>query len=147
MTAPPKTAPPETAVPKTDRRALRRVRAWIVGVGLAGLCSGLALGWAAERVAATWWSTDPGDGNAEMVEILARKYGLTREQQSQIRMVLSARDRHMLAEYRKHARSLPVPLQSQIMSARRHADERIYAVLSKDQREQYLKDLRIEPHK
>ena len=83
----------------------------------------------------------------ETVEILGRKYGLTREQQSQIRMVLRARDRHMLAEYRKHARSLPEPQRSEIMSARRHADERIYAVLNKDQREQYLEDLRIEPHK
>jgi len=130
----------------TERRALRRVRVWVVGVGLAGLCSGLALGWAADRVIGSWWPTDPGDSNTEMVEILARKYGLTREQQSQIRMVLKARDRHMLEEYRKHARSLPGPLSSEIMSVRRHADERIYAVLRTDQREQYLKDL-IEPPK
>ena len=131
----------------TERRALRRVRAWVVGVGLAALCSGVALGWAAERVIGTWWPSDSGDGNTEMVEILARKYGLTREQQSQIRMVLRARDRHMLQEYRKHARSLPVPLRSEIMSVRRHADERIYAVLRTDQREQYRKDLRIDPPK
>lgn len=131
----------------TERRALRRVRAWVVGIGLAGLLSGLALGWAAERVVGTWWPADPGDGNAEMLEILARKYGLTREQRRQIRMVLRARDLDMLQEYRTHARSLPGPLRSRIMSVRRHADERIYAVLHPDQREQYLQDLRIEPPK
>lgn len=125
----------------TERQALRRVRAWVVGVGVAGLLSGLALGWAAERVAAVWWPANPQDGNVAMLDFLARKYDLTQEQQRKIRMVLRARDLQMLEEYRKHARSLPVPLRSQIMGLRRHADERIYAVLSEHQREQYLKDL------
>lgn len=131
--------------PRTERRALRRVRTWVAGVGVAGFASGLALGWAADRVIATWWPRDPRGGNAEMLEILADKYGLTREQQRKIRMVLRARDARMLEQYRRHARSLPVPLRSQIMSLRRHADERIYAVLTEEQRKQYLEDLRIAP--
>jgi len=125
----------------TGGRALWRVRAWVVAVGLAGLSSGLAVGWAADRVAATWWSGSGTDDNRETLEILTEKYALTREQQDKIRMVLRDRDRSMLEEYRWHARSLPAPLRSKIMSLRRHADERIYAVLSEEQREQYLKDL------
>lgn len=124
----------------TERQALWRVRGWVAGVGLAGLLSGLALGWAAERVASTWWPADLKESNAPLLEYL-KKYGLTKEQERKIRMVLRARDHKMLQEYRKHALSLPAPLRSQIMSVRRHADERIYAVLTRDQREQYLKDL------
>jgi Spy/CpxP family protein refolding chaperone len=124
----------------TEKQAVWRVRAWVVGVGLAGLLCGATLGWAADRVAATWWPANRNEANVGLLEYL-KKYGLTREQERQIRMVLRARDHEMLQKYRKHARSLPAPLRSEIMSVRRHADERIYAVLTKDQREQYLKDL------
>ena len=131
----------------TERKALRRARVWVLGIGLVGFLSGAALGWAGDRVIATWWPADSSEGNAEMLEILAQKYHLTREQQRQIRMVLKARDLRMLEEYRKNALNLPVPLRSEIMSLRRHADERIYAVLTEKQREQYLEDRRFESPK
>ena len=141
------TAVSRTAVSRTAPRALRRVRTWILGAGLAGLFGGMAVGWAVPRAIDLWLSGDPMGGNAETVKILAQKYGLTREQQRQIRMVLRARDRDMLEKYRTYAQKLPETLQSQIMSMRRHADERIYAALSEDQRERYLQDLIIEPPK
>jgi hypothetical protein len=62
-------------------------------------------------------------------------------------MVLESRDRDMLKEYRKYAQSLPAALKTHIMDTRRHADERIYAVLSEGQRQLYLQDLTVESPK
>ena len=122
--------------------ARRRVRTWIAGTGLAGLCAGLALGWAIPTAIDAWLPEDPAGGNAATLNyFMAENYGLTREQRRLIRMVLEARDRDMLKEYRKHAQNLPATLKTQIMDTRRLADERIYAVLSDNQREQYLDDL------
>jgi hypothetical protein len=105
------------------------------------------LGWAVPRAIGVWLPDDPGGGNAETVKFLAQKYGLTREQQRQIRMVLSACDSQMLEEYRRYADELPLTLQEHIMNARRHADERIYTALNESQRKQYLQDLMIESPK
>jgi hypothetical protein len=107
----------------------------------------MALGWAVPRAIGVWLPGDPGGRNAETVKNLAQKYGLTREQQLQIRMVLSACDNQMLEEYRRHVGELPETLQAQIMSARRHADERIYTALNESQRKRYLQDLMIESPK
>ena len=127
-------------------RATKRVRAWILVAGVAGLCAGVALGWAAPTAARSWSDQDP-DRNAEIVKNLAEKYGLTGEQQRLIRMVLRRRDEQTFQRYMNHAGSLPDSLSSQIESLRRQADERIYAVLTEDQRTGYLKDLRIETPK
>ncbi len=121
--------------------ARRRVRTWIAAAGLAALCAGLALGWAIPRAIDAWLPEDPDGSNAATLKYMAENYGLTREQRRQIRMVLEARDREMLKEYRKHVENLPATLKTQIMDTRRLADERIYAVLSDSQREQYLNDL------
>ncbi len=128
-------------------QALRLVRTWIVAAGLGGLCAGMAVGWAAPRVMGAWLSADPAGSNATTLEFMAEQYRLTREQRRQVRMVLETRDRDMLKEYRTYAQSLPETLKDLIMSTRRHADERIYAVLSEGQRKQYLQDLTVESPK
>ena len=128
-------------------RAAKRVRAWILAAGVAGLCAGTALGWAAPTAARSWSDQDLNDRNAGIVKNFTEKYGLTREQQRLISMVLRRRDEQTLQRYRNHGGSLPATLSSQIESLRRQADERIYAVLTEDQRTGYLKDLRIETPK
>lgn len=123
---------------------LNQVRAWILGAGLAGLCAGMAVGWAVPRAIEAWLPGDPADGNAATLKFYAEKYSLTRDQRRQISMVLDSRDRDMLKEYRKYAQSLPAALKTHIMDTRRHADERIYAVLSEGQQQLYLQDLTVE---
>lgn len=111
----------------------------MTSVGLAGLVSGLTLGLAMPQVYGAVFPPEPPDDPPNLLR-MQKDYRLDNDQMRLIRAVLRDRDAKVVTIVVAGGQ-LPVGMEESITQVRRHADDRIYAVLDSKQRKLYRNDL------
>jgi hypothetical protein len=121
--------------------ALRR---WILLVALGSFCAGMVSGLALPRLTA-WASSDAVGDSPEQAfaRELAHRYGLTRDQERSVCLVLLGERQREYEIFRSaETTQLPPQLMQELLAARSRTEQRIRAVLDDEQRVRYDRDSR-----